>query len=108
VLNGMDTECLSRSAEALRAKGHSVEEATFDVTDEAAVLAAFARLDAAGVEIDILVNNAGIQLGKPLVELTMAEWSPAMPLQKQGMRSDEWINMAVVTSVPDKPGLRPA
>ncbi|MGH6636985.1 MAG: SDR family oxidoreductase [Polaromonas sp.] len=75
VLNGMDAERLGSSAAALRAKGHQVEEAAFDVTDEAAVVAAFARLDAAGVEVDILVNNAGIQLRKPLVELTVAEWS---------------------------------
>ena len=75
VLNGMDAERLSRSAEALRTKGHQVEEAAFDVTDEAAVLAAFASLDNAGVAVDILVNNAGIQLRKPLVELAVAEWN---------------------------------
>ena len=75
VLNGVDAERLSRSAEALRAKGHQVEEVAFDVTDEAAVVAAFQRLDAAGVEVDILVNNAGIQLRKPLVDVTAAEWS---------------------------------
>ena len=75
VLNGIDVERLNRSAESLRAKGHQVEVAAFDVTDEAAVGAAFAQLDTAGVEVDILVNNAGIQLRKPLVDLTVAEWS---------------------------------
>lgn len=39
------------------------------------MLAAFARLDNAGVAVDILVNNAGIQLRKPLVELAVAEWN---------------------------------
>jgi len=75
VLNGMDAGRLSRSAEALRAKGHAIEEAAFDVTDEAGVVAAFERLDTAGIEVDILINNAGIQLRKPLVDLTVAEWS---------------------------------
>ena len=75
VLNGVDAERLSRSAADLRSKGHQVEEAAFDVTDEAAVIAAFERLDAGGVEVDILVNNAGIQLRKPLVDVTAAEWS---------------------------------
>jgi gluconate 5-dehydrogenase len=42
--------------------------------DESAVRAAFARLDAAEIHVDILVNNAGIQLRKPLVELSVAEW----------------------------------
>lgn len=74
VLNGVDAQRLARSAETLRAEGHGVEVAAFDVTDEAAVSDAFARLDAAGLAIDILVNNAGIQLRKPLVELSLPEW----------------------------------
>ena len=74
VLNGVDGARLEVSAEALRARGHTVTAEAFDVTDEAAVNAAFARLDAAGVAIDILVNNAGIQLRKPLVEFEAEEW----------------------------------
>ena len=53
VLNGVDAQRLARSAETLRAEGHGVELAAFDVTDEAAVSDAFARLDAAGLAIDI-------------------------------------------------------
>jgi gluconate 5-dehydrogenase len=56
------------------ASGYSVYEAAFDVTDEAAVVATFERLDAEGIDIDILVNNAGIQLRKPMVELSTDEW----------------------------------
>ncbi|MGH8856641.1 MAG: SDR family oxidoreductase [Polaromonas sp.] len=78
VLNGVDAERLKHSAEALRAKGYAVEEAAFDVTDEAAVCEAFARLDAAGIAVDILVNNAGIQLRKPLVDLSAAEWDKVL------------------------------
>lgn len=74
VLNGVDPGRLAAGATRLRAQGHDVREAAFDVADEAAVVAAFAGLDAAGVDIDILVNNAGIQLRKPLVDLTGAEW----------------------------------
>jgi gluconate 5-dehydrogenase len=44
------------------------------VTDETNIVEAFKRFDAAGIEIDILVNNAGIQVRKPLVEFTSAEW----------------------------------
>ncbi|MES2943457.1 MAG: SDR family oxidoreductase [Pseudomonadota bacterium] len=78
VLNGVDTERLKLSAQALRGKGHTVEEAAFDVTDEAAVCSAFERLDDAGIAVDILVNNAGIQLRKPLVELSLAEWDKVL------------------------------
>src|SRR6185295_13280490 len=38
------------------------------------VAAAFAHFDAEGMAVDILVNNAGIQLRKPMVELSTAEW----------------------------------
>ena len=74
VLNGSDPERLAAAAAPLRAKGLTVTEAVFDVTDESAVMRAFAKLDAAGVLVDILVNNAGIQLRKPIVETTAAEW----------------------------------
>ncbi len=74
VLNGTDVARLARTAEALRAEGHAVRESPFDVTDEAAVAAAFARLDAEGVAVDVLVNNAGIQHRQPLVELPLADW----------------------------------
>jgi gluconate 5-dehydrogenase len=74
VLNGVDPHRLSTAAEEMRARGHVVREASFDVTNEAAVVAAFERLDEQGVPIDILVNNAGIQLRRPMVELRTAEW----------------------------------
>jgi gluconate 5-dehydrogenase len=74
VLNGSDAGRLATAAAEMRAAGYTVHEACFDVTDEAAVMAAFARLDADGIAVDILVNNAGIQLRKSLVELTTAEW----------------------------------
>jgi gluconate 5-dehydrogenase len=74
VLNGSDAGRLATAAAEMRAAGYTVHEACFDITDEAAVMAAFARLDADGIAVDILVNNAGIQLRKPLVELTTAEW----------------------------------
>ncbi len=74
VLNGADPGRLAKAAIEMRAAGYTVREACFDVTDEDAVLAAFADLDKDGVEIDILVNNAGIQLRKKMVDLTTAEW----------------------------------
>jgi gluconate 5-dehydrogenase len=74
VLNGSDAGRLATAAAEMRAAGCTVHEACFDVTDEAAAMAAFARFDADGIAVDILVNNAGIQLRKPLVELSTAEW----------------------------------
>jgi gluconate 5-dehydrogenase len=74
VLNGSDADRLAASASAMRAAGHTVHEARFDVTDEAQVTAAFAKLDAAHIDVDILINNAGIQFRKPMVELDTADW----------------------------------
>lgn len=74
ILNGSDADRLAAAASALRADGHTVLESRFDVTDEAAVAAAFEALDRQGVEVDILVNNAGIQLRKPMVDLSTEEW----------------------------------
>lgn len=74
VVNGSDAGRVGAAAKVLRDKGHTVHEAPFDVTDEDAVVAAFARLDAEGIAVDILFNNAGIQFRKPLVELAAADW----------------------------------
>jgi gluconate 5-dehydrogenase len=74
VLNGSDAGRLAEAAASMRAAGRTVHEARFDVTDEAAVLAAFAALDVQGIAIDILVNNAGIQFRKPMIDLATADW----------------------------------
>jgi gluconate 5-dehydrogenase len=74
VLNGADAGRLAETAAAMRAAGHTVHEARFDVTNEAEILAAFAELDAKRIAIDILVNNAGIQFRRPMVELDTADW----------------------------------
>lgn len=74
VLNGVDAARLGDAAAEMRAAGHTVHEARFDVTDEAAILAAFATLDARSVAVDVLVNNAGMQLRRPMVELETADW----------------------------------
>ena len=47
-----------------------------DVTDEAAVKAAFERIGG----LDILVNNAGRAARKPAVELSLKEWSEVVEL----------------------------
>ena len=74
VLNGRDEKKLAAAAKSFEAAGRAPLTRAFDVADDAAVRAAFERLDAEGVEIDILVNNAGNQLRKPMVDLTTDEW----------------------------------
>jgi len=74
VLNGADAGRLAAAAAEIRAAGHTVHEARFDVTNETEIVAAFADLDAQGIAVDILVNNAGIQFRRPMVELDTADW----------------------------------
>ncbi len=74
VINGTTDAGVEKTVAELKAEGIDAIGRAFDVTDEAAVVAAFEAFDAQGVGIDILVNNAGIQLRKPLVDLSLAEW----------------------------------
>ncbi len=78
VLNGTDPDRLAAAAGGMRGRGFIAHEACFDVTDEAAVAAAFARLDGDGIAVDILVNNAGIQWRQPMVDLATADWRRVM------------------------------
>ena len=74
IINGIDPGRVETAIGELRAAGFVAEGAAFDVTDEAAIVKAFEGFDKAGTEIDILVNNAGIQMRKPLVEFSSADW----------------------------------
>jgi gluconate 5-dehydrogenase len=74
IVNGTDPARVEAAVGDMRAAGLAAEGSAFDVTDEIAIIRAFEGLDQAGIEIDILVNNAGIQMRKPLVELSSADW----------------------------------
>jgi NAD(P)-dependent dehydrogenase (short-subunit alcohol dehydrogenase family) len=58
VLNGRRAEALEDLAGGLRASGHSVSVACFDVTDEAAVQQHMTRIGEEHGRLDIIVNNA--------------------------------------------------
>jgi gluconate 5-dehydrogenase len=62
IINGRDKPKLEAARAALAAKGLAVEASGFDVTDEAQVDSAIAKLG----QIDILINNAGMQFRTPL------------------------------------------
>ena len=74
VLNARNQARLAEAAESLRARGHKVEVASFDVTDSAAVEAAIAGIEAGSGPIDILCNNAGVNLRGPLEEMPDETW----------------------------------
>ena len=74
LVNGIDASRVDTAVRELQQAGRQAEGAVFDVTNEAAVLRAFEGFDQRSLAVDILVNNAGIQLRKPMLELSTAEW----------------------------------
>lgn len=80
VLNGTDPDRVAAAAAEMRAQGHQADGVAFDVTDEPAIMAAFDRFDADGLDIDILINNAGIQWRKPMLDLPTAEWQRVLDI----------------------------
>ena len=74
IVNGTNAASATAAAAQLREAGHQAEASAFDVTDEAAIKAAFDGFDKDGIAIDILVNNAGIQFRKPMLELETKDW----------------------------------
>ncbi len=74
IVNGRNQDAVDEAVAKLRAKGYLTQGLAFDVSDEAAVIAAFARLDQEGIAVDILINNAGIQHRQPMVELELKDW----------------------------------
>ncbi len=63
-----DGTAVKGAVERLRAKGYTVADVTFDVTDSAAVTRAADDLAAGAGRIDILVNNAGIARSETAAE----------------------------------------
>ena len=58
---------------------------TLDVTDEAAWEAAIQAVTQAWGGLDILVPNAGIPMGKPVTEMSLAEWRQVMAVNVDGV-----------------------
>jgi gluconate 5-dehydrogenase len=74
VLNGRDKTKLERAQQALAAAGRKASIAPFDVTDQKAVEAGVAMVEAEIGPIDILINNAGMQKRAPITEFPVDGW----------------------------------
>jgi len=74
VLNARREDVLEAAVATLRAEGLQVDGRLFDVTDQDAVEAAVAEIEAELGPIAILVNNAGIQQRAPLHEFPRDGW----------------------------------
>lgn len=75
ILHGRDQAALQARAAELP---HAAGTLAFDVTDAAAVRAAFGWIEAEHGGLDIVVNNAGVIPRKPLLETTDEDWQAVL------------------------------
>jgi rhamnulose-1-phosphate aldolase/alcohol dehydrogenase len=73
VVADRDADAAAEAATAIGAADGAVAVAC-DVTDEAAIAAAFAAAVLAYGGVDLVVNNAGLSISKPLAQTTVADW----------------------------------
>jgi gluconate 5-dehydrogenase len=74
ILHGRDAAALDEAARQIGTHGHGVDRAQCEMEDEAAVREMARELLVRHGRIDILVNNAGLNIRKPLLEATSADW----------------------------------
>lgn len=84
VFNGLDQESVSEAEETYRAEGIDARGYVFDVTDEDAVNAGVAKIQAEVGDIHVLVNNAGIIKRIPMTEMSAAEWRQVIDVDLTG------------------------
>lgn len=69
-----DVQAMGRRAVAIRC----------DVTEEAQVIALFGQAIGQLGRIDVLVNNAGIQLARPIIEMSVADFDGVLAVHLRG------------------------
>jgi gluconate 5-dehydrogenase len=121
VLNARDEARLNAAAAKLKATGHKVSVARFDVTAADAVKDAIAAIERSAGPIDILFNNAGMQFRAPLEDFPAEMWEQLLRTNvssafyvgqavARGMiqrRRGKIINIASVQSEMARPGIAP-
>jgi len=102
VLNGRDKAKLERAQQTLAAAGRKASIAPFDVTDQKAVEAGVAMIEAEIGPIEILINNAGMQRRAPITEFPVEGWHEVM---NTNLHSVFYVTQAVTKRmVPRKRG----
>jgi len=90
--NGANVVLAARRVERLEDLKNKIESAggkaatvALDVTDKAAIPAAFDAAEAAFGPVDILVNNAGVAVEAMLVDMTAEEWRKVLDTDLDGV-----------------------
>jgi NAD(P)-dependent dehydrogenase (short-subunit alcohol dehydrogenase family) len=85
VLAARRMERLGKLEAEIRAAGGKAWAVALDVTDRAAVSAAFDAAEAAAGPISLLVNNAGVPSGTYFAKITEEEWRQVMAVNLDGV-----------------------
>jgi NAD(P)-dependent dehydrogenase (short-subunit alcohol dehydrogenase family) len=81
----LDETAARRTAEELQAEGGRASAVVVDVADEAAIERAFAEVIAREQRIDVLICNAGINIRRPAVEISRADWDRVVSVNLTGV-----------------------
>ncbi|MCY1207718.1 Gluconate 5-dehydrogenase [compost metagenome] len=73
LINGRNAAAAQAAVDTLKRDGLDAHALAFDISDDAAMQAAFGRVDAEHGRLDILVNNVGARNRKTLADTTPAE-----------------------------------
>lgn len=84
VVNNNTAEALEEAVAEYKASGLNAFGYVFDVTDEKAVAASIAKIEAEVGPINILVNNAGIIKRTPIVDMEVADFELVIKIDLVG------------------------
>ena len=84
VIADLNLAAASATADEIKAKGGDAFAVAMNVVDEAAVEKGVADVMAKYGRIDLLVSNAGIQIVKPVVDFSFADWKKLLSIHLDG------------------------
>lgn len=84
IINDISQEKLDSAVKDYAILGITIKGYLFDVTDEAAVIANVAKIEAEVGPIDILINNAGIIKRVPVIDMEVSEWEQVLKIDLTG------------------------
>ncbi|CAN5323224.1 3-hydroxybutyrate dehydrogenase [soil metagenome] len=84
VIADLNLDAANATAAEIKAKGSDAFAVAMNVVDEAAVDKGVADVMAKYGRIDLLVSNAGIQIVKPVVDFSFADWKKLLSIHLDG------------------------
>jgi 3-hydroxybutyrate dehydrogenase len=84
VIADLNLDAANATAAEIKAKGSDAFAVAMNVVDEAAVEKGVADVMAKYGRIDLLVSNAGIQIVKPVVDFSFADWKKLLSIHLDG------------------------